>query len=30
MFVEINPKAAADRGIRNGERVWVSRPPARV
>jgi formate dehydrogenase subunit gamma len=26
MFVEINPKAAADRGIRNGERVWVSSP----
>ena len=23
MFVEINPKAAADRGIRNGDRVWV-------
>ena len=22
-FVEINPKAAADRGIRNGEYVWV-------
>ena len=27
MFVEINPKAAAnDRGIRNGERVWVKTP----
>ena len=26
MFVEINPKAAAERGIRNGERVWVSSP----
>jgi formate dehydrogenase major subunit len=25
-FVEINPKAAADRGIRNGEFVWVSSP----
>jgi len=25
-FVEINPKAAADRGIRNGDRVWVSTP----
>jgi formate dehydrogenase major subunit len=25
-FVEINPKAAADRGIRNGEYVWVSTP----
>ena len=25
-FVEINPKAAADRGIRNGEFVWVSTP----
>jgi len=25
-FVEINPKAAADRGIRNGEWVWVSTP----
>ncbi|HJW11329.1 MAG TPA: molybdopterin dinucleotide binding domain-containing protein, partial [Albitalea sp.] len=23
MFVEINPKAANDRGIRDGERVWV-------
>jgi formate dehydrogenase major subunit len=22
-FVEINPKTAADRGIRNGERVWL-------
>ena len=25
-FVEINPKSAADRGIRNGEFVWVSSP----
>src|SRR5690606_23770801 len=25
-FVEINPKAAAERGIRNGDRVWVSTP----
>ncbi|HZM35281.1 MAG TPA: formate dehydrogenase subunit alpha [Burkholderiales bacterium] len=25
-FVEINPKAAADRGIRSGEYVWVSTP----
>jgi formate dehydrogenase major subunit len=25
-FVEINPKAAADRGIRNGEYVWVKTP----
>ena len=25
-FVEINPKAAADRGVRNGEYVWVSTP----
>jgi formate dehydrogenase major subunit len=25
-FVEINPKAANDRGIRNGEYVWVSSP----
>jgi formate dehydrogenase major subunit len=25
-FVEINPKTAADRGIRNGERVWLSTP----
>jgi formate dehydrogenase major subunit len=25
-FVEINPKTAADRGIRNGEYVWVSSP----
>jgi len=22
-FVEINPKTAADRGIRNGDRVWL-------
>ena len=27
MFVEINPKAANDRGIRNGEWVWVKTPP---
>ena len=26
MFVEINPAAATQRGIRNGERVWVSTP----
>lgn len=26
MFVEINPKAAAERGVRNGERVWVTTP----
>jgi formate dehydrogenase major subunit len=26
MFVEINPKAANDRGIRNGDRVWVRTP----
>jgi formate dehydrogenase major subunit len=26
MFIEINPKAAADRGIRNGEFVWVDMP----
>jgi formate dehydrogenase major subunit len=25
-FVELNPKAAADRGIRNGEYVWLSSP----
>jgi len=25
-FVEVNPKTAADRGIRNGEYVWVSTP----
>ena len=25
-FVEISPKVAADRGIRNGEYVWVSSP----
>jgi len=25
-FVEINPKAAADRHIRNGEQVWVKTP----
>ncbi|WP_342132188.1 formate dehydrogenase subunit alpha [Hydrogenophaga sp. OTU3427] len=26
MFVELNPAAAVARGIRNGERVWVSTP----
>jgi formate dehydrogenase major subunit len=26
MFVEINPAAANDRGIRNGENVWVTAP----
>ncbi|NUZ06851.1 formate dehydrogenase subunit alpha [Piscinibacter koreensis] len=26
MFVEINPATANDRGIRNGENVWVSTP----
>ncbi len=26
MFVEVNPKAAADRGIRNGDRCWVVTP----
>ncbi len=26
MFVEINPAAANDRGIRDGERVWVKSP----
>ncbi|MEF9944272.1 MAG: molybdopterin dinucleotide binding domain-containing protein, partial [Burkholderiaceae bacterium] len=26
MFVEINPKTANDRGIRNGDMVWVSSP----
>jgi formate dehydrogenase major subunit len=25
-FIEINPKAAVDRGIRNGDYVWVSTP----
>jgi len=25
-FVEINPKAATDRGIQNGDRVWVETP----
>ncbi len=25
-YVEINPKTAADRGIRNGERVWLNSP----
>jgi formate dehydrogenase major subunit len=27
MFVELNPKVANDRGIRNGEFVWVTTPP---
>ena len=27
MFIEINPRAANDRGIRNGEDVWVKTPP---
>ena len=27
MFVEINPKTANDRGIRDGEDVWVKTPP---
>ena len=27
MFVEINPKSANDRGIRNGDFVWVRTPP---
>ncbi|MDH4394025.1 MAG: formate dehydrogenase subunit alpha [Aquabacterium sp.] len=27
MFVEINPKAANDRGIRHGDWVWVKTPP---
>jgi formate dehydrogenase major subunit len=27
MFVEINPKAANDRGIRDGEYVWLKTPP---
>ncbi|MEK8052661.1 formate dehydrogenase subunit alpha [Ideonella sp. DXS22W] len=27
MFVELNPKAANDRGIRNGDYVWVKTPP---
>ncbi|TXT35569.1 MAG: formate dehydrogenase alpha subunit, partial [Comamonadaceae bacterium] len=26
MFIEINPKVAADKGIRNGDRAWVSTP----
>jgi len=25
-YVEINPKAAAERGIRNGDRVWLASP----
>jgi formate dehydrogenase major subunit len=25
-FVEINPKAAADRGVRNGDAVWLNSP----
>ena len=27
MFVEINPRAANDRGIRHGDMVWVKTPP---
>ncbi|QIL74297.1 formate dehydrogenase subunit alpha (plasmid) [Diaphorobacter sp. HDW4B] len=27
MFVEINPRAANDRGIRDGDDVWVKTPP---
>jgi formate dehydrogenase major subunit len=27
MFIEINPKAANDRGIRHGDEVWVRTPP---
>ncbi len=27
MFVEINPRAANDRGIRDGDMVWVRTPP---
>jgi formate dehydrogenase major subunit len=27
MFVEMNPRAANDRGIRNGDYVWVKTPP---
>jgi formate dehydrogenase major subunit len=27
MFIELNPKAANDRGIRNGDFVWVKTPP---
>lgn len=27
MFVEINPRAANDRGIRDGDQVWVRTPP---
>jgi formate dehydrogenase major subunit len=27
MFVELNPRAANDRGIRNGEFVWIKTPP---
>jgi formate dehydrogenase major subunit len=30
MFVEINPAAANDRGIRNGEDVWVKTPDRRA
>lgn len=26
MFIEINPKVAAEKGIRNGERAWVHTP----
>ena len=29
-FVEINPKEANDRGIRNGEYVWVKTPTGRA
>ncbi|MEO5734220.1 MAG: molybdopterin-dependent oxidoreductase, partial [Rubrivivax sp.] len=27
MFIELNPRAANDRGIRNGDYVWVRTPP---
>jgi formate dehydrogenase major subunit len=27
MFIELNPRAANDRGIRNGDFVWVKTPP---
>ena len=30
MFVEINPRAANDRGIRNGDFVWVKTPPMKA
>jgi formate dehydrogenase major subunit len=26
MFIEINPKVAADKGLRNGDRAWISTP----